>query len=130
MIGIAAIIGPMVSGILRQAWGPQGVFITVFIVMALGSLLALTLPETLSSQREAGRAQTPSSRATFAAPGFHMLNLAGFGAAAGLGALTYLIPLQLEQQGLTAARSSSVFSIFAIVAVICHDEHRATRLSL
>lgn len=118
MIGIAAIIGPMVSGILRQAWGPQGVFTTVFVVMALGSLLALTLPETLSSKAKPGERKPDAARATFAAPGFHMLNLAGFGAAAGLGALTYLIPLQLEQQGLTAARSSSVFSIFAIVAVI------------
>ena len=48
VIGLAAIIGPMVSGILRQAWGPRAVFTTVFVVMALGGLLALTLPETLS----------------------------------------------------------------------------------
>lgn len=119
MIGIAAIIGPMVSGILRQAWGPQGVFLTVFIVMALGSLLALTLPETLATKEARKVGKSAASRAAFAAPGLHMINLAGMGTAAGLGVLTYLMPLQLEQQGLSAARSSSVFTIFAIVAVIC-----------
>lgn len=118
MIGIAAITGPMVSGILRSAWGPNAVFITVFIVMALGAALALTLPETLRNEKKRAAEDAGPSRISFAAPGFHMLNLAGFGTAAGMGALTYLIPLQLEQQGLSAARSSSVFSIYAIVAVI------------
>lgn len=118
MIGIAAIIGPMVSGILRQAWGPQGVFATVFAVMAVGGLLALTLPETLSSAHRRSEKQPGGERLSLTAVPFQIINLAGFGTAAGLGALTYLMPLQLEQQGLTAARSSSVFSIFAIVAVI------------
>lgn len=118
MIGVAAIVGPMVSGILRQVWGPHGVFLTVFIVMAVASLLALTLPETLSQRQQSTQksASTPSLPLT--APGFLMINLAALGTGAGLGVLTYLMPLQLERQGFGAAQSSSVFTIFAIVAVM------------
>lgn len=117
MIGIAAIVGPMVSGILRSIWGFHGVFVTVSVVMALGSLLALTLPETLKKEDKPSRQQA-RQRVPLTAPAFQMINLAAFGVSAGLGTLTYMIPLQLERQGFGAAQSSSVFSVFAVVAII------------
>lgn len=118
MIGVAAIIGPMASGILRQVWGPQGVFVTVFIVMAAGSLLALTLPETLKKQDKTSRREGSPASVPLTAPAFRLVNLGSFGVSAGLGTLTYMIPLQLERQGFSAAQSSSVFTLFAILAVI------------
>lgn len=121
MIGIAAMVGPMVSGILRQVWGPQGVFITVFFVMASGALLALTLPETLKRRDESTQRPTGAASAApvpLTAPAFQLVNLGAFGVSVGLGTLTYMIPLQLERQGFGAAQSSSVFSVFAIMAVI------------
>lgn len=118
VIGLAAIIGPMVSGILRQAWGPRAVFTTVFVVMALGGLLALTLPETLSRNERDEKKKTEGVRIPFTAAPFQIASAAGFGIAFGLGALTFMLPLQMERAGMAAARSGSVFSFFAVVAVL------------
>src|SRR5690606_6293960 len=62
--GVPSRLGPMGSCILRQVWRPRGVFVTVFIGMAAGSLLALPLPETLkhhdqTSRREVSPASVP-----------------------------------------------------------------------
>lgn len=119
MIGLAAIAGPMFSGIVRQLYGPHAVFTSVFVLMFLGGLYALTLPETLSrrskgtEEKEKGSIPIP-----FSATPFKIASAAGFGIAFYMGTLTLLLPLHMELLGFAESRAGSVFSIFAIVAVI------------
>lgn len=117
MIGLAAIVGPMYSGIVRQAAGPTAVFNSVLAAMLIGALLTLTLPETLSlAHEEKGpRRAAPVKLRTIP---FQVTSAAGFGIAFSQGALTLLLPLQMERLGYPAALSGSVFSLFAIVAVV------------
>lgn len=119
MIGLAAIIGPMYSGIARQYWGPAAVFNTVLVAMLIGAALAYTLPETFSRirRKESARSE-PTRRVSYANVPFQVTSAAGFAIAFYQGALTLLLPLQLERLGYSAVRSGSVFTIFAIVAVI------------
>lgn len=117
MIGLAAIIGPMYSGIMRQAVGPTAVFNSVLVAMLIGAVLTLTLPETLNrAQDKPSRSQ--AGRVRLRTIPFQVTSAAGFGIAFYQGALTLLLPLQLEGMGLPAALSGSVFSLFAIVAVV------------
>lgn len=117
MIGIAAIVGPMYSGIVRQLWGPHVVFTTVAVIMFIGGFIALTLPETLRPQTEA-RKQKGIGPIPFSALPFKIANISGFVIAFNLGALTLMLPLQMEGLGFAASRSGTVFSLFGIVAVI------------
>lgn len=133
MIGLAAVVGPMLSGVLRQLSGPRAVFTTVFVLMLAGAFIALTLPETLTQnpRRKTGKASakpdkkphpeaatTVGSRAvSFTAAPFQIANAAGFAASFGMGAVTLMLPLQMEQLGFAASRAAGVFSIFAVVAV-------------
>lgn len=117
MIGLAAIIGPMYSGIMRQAVGPNAVFNSVLVAMLIGALLTLTLPETLSRAQE-GKKQPKAGSVKLRTIPFGVMSAAGFGIAFYQGALTLLLPLQLEHLGYPAALSGSVFSLFAIVAVV------------
>lgn len=119
MIGLAAIIGPMYSGIMRQVVGPTAVFNTVFIAMLIGAALAFTLPETLARrQKSAPSKQEAQERIGLGIIPFKVTSAAGFGIAFYQGALTLLLPLQLENLGYSASMSGGIFSLFAVVAVI------------
>lgn len=118
MIGIAAIVGPMYSGIVRQVWGANAVFTTVALIMAAGGLLALTLPETLRTEKEQKTRERGLGRVPYTAAPFKIASVSGFVIAFNLGALTLMLPLQMENLGFAASRSGSVFSLFGIVAVI------------
>lgn len=120
MIGIAAIIGPMYSGIARQLWGPHAVFNTVLGAMLVGAALAYSLPETLASERvgEAAGGSGAAPSAGLAATPFQVASAAAFVTAFYQGAVTYLLPLHMERLGFPEALSGSVFSLFAIAAVI------------
>lgn len=116
MIGIAAIIGPMYSGIVRQVWGANVVFTSVAVFMVLAGLLALTLPETLKQKDEKARPDSIGPSPFTAVP-FRIATAAGFALAFNMGTLTLVLPLQMENLGFAASRSGSVFSLFGIVAV-------------
>lgn len=117
MIGLAAIFGPMFSGIVRQVWHVDYVFAVVFLFMIVGSILALTLPETLQRNEKQTTSETETA-SSFATLSFTLTNISGFAISFYLGALTLLLPLQMEAAGLNASRSGTVFSLFAVVAVI------------
>lgn len=116
MIGLAAIFGPVFSGVVRQTWGDVAVFTSVFVLMAAGGIYALTLPETLSREKER-RESKGAVPIPFTAVPFQIASAAGFAIAFNLGALTLMLPLQMERLGYAASRSGSVFSVFAVVAV-------------
>lgn len=117
MIGLAAIVGPMFSGIVGEVWGTGTVFVSVFVVMAIAGLFALTLPETLNRDEEPSESKSIGP-IPFSAIPFQIASAAGFAISFNLGALTLMLPLHMQSLGYSASRSGSVFSLFAIVAVV------------
>ncbi len=121
LIAVAAIVGPPVSGILRDRVGFGAVFLTVALVM-LATFLAFLrwgreAPEPVPVLREARRP----------APSFislvtrHRLAAAYLGVLAftvGLGTLVAHLPLALEALGAGGSRSGMTFGTYAVVALL------------
>ena len=118
LIAVAALVGPPVAGILRDAWGADVVF------MVDAAILLTTLVVFLFITRDAST--TALKQETGPAPGALSLRNPGlwsaYGAAfaitVGIGALVTHLPLLLESQGETAARTGYTFAIYALVAML------------
>lgn len=119
MIAIPAMIGPPAAGILRDAWGASSVFFLDAAVLSLTlvAFVAVTrhLPTKVSRrvrQRGVDEAAAHVGRFMFAA------NATLFAVTVGVGVLVAHLPLVLELQGESAARSGYSFAIFALVAIL------------
>ncbi len=119
MIAIPAMIGPPVAGILRDAWGASSVFFLDAAVLSLTlvAFVAVTrqLPDKVSRrvrQRGVNVAAARVGRLILAA------NATLFAVTVGVGVLVAHLPLVLEGQGESAARSGYSFAIFALVAIL------------
>lgn len=112
VIGLAAIVGPMYSGIVRERWGYIAVFAGVFVALLVGGILAFQrLPETHKAQPAK---RLPPFRVK---PPLVIASLGSLVLTATLGALTLLLPLHTEALALPPSRTGAVFSVFAIAAV-------------
>ena len=119
MIAIPAMIGPPAAGILRDAWGANSVFFldAVMLAITLIAFAAVTrrLPYKAArrdAQDAAGEGATPSGRLMLSA------NVTLFAVTVGVGVLVVHLPLVLESQGESAARSGYSFAVFALVAIL------------
>ena len=120
LIAVAALIGPPAAGILRDVWGPNVVFYvdSAFILITLIAFLIIardgspTVLEGESAPHDATRDDTRRNPALWSA------YAAAFAITVGIGALVTHLPLMLEEQGETAARSGYSFGIYALVAML------------
>ena len=119
MIAIPAMIGPPAAGILRDAWGANSVFFldAVMLAITLIAFAAVTrrLPYKAArrdAQDAAGEGATPSGRLMLSA------NVTLFAVTVGVGVLVVHLPLVLESQGESAARSGYSFAVFALAAIL------------
>lgn len=112
-IGIAAIIGPATSGMLRNRWGFDSVFWTVSAIMFLTALAAVLFVPRLRGNLRPREA----SRAPFRARALLSPCLSVFSLMATLGILTTYLPPYLELRGYGNAASGLMFSLFSVAAV-------------
>ena len=120
LIAVAALIGPPAAGILRDVWGANVVFYvdSAFILITLIAFLIIardgspTVLEGESAPHDATRDDTRRNPALWSA------YAAAFAITVGIGALVTHLPLMLEEQGETAARSGYSFGIYALVAML------------
>jgi MFS family permease len=113
LIGIAAVIAPAGSGLIRARWGFDPVFFLVAGLFTLTFLVSLALlrdESTTSRDREAAKA--PLSPSGLVPP-----CVVAFALMAGLGVLTASLPLRLEALGYGKASAGSMFSVFSLAAV-------------
>ncbi len=119
MIAIPAMIGPPAAGLLRDAWGANSVFILDAAVLAitLVAFAAVTRRLPYKAARRVAQSAADVSAAPF---GRLMLsaNITLFAVTIGVGVLVAHLPLVLENQGESAARSGYSFAIFALVAIL------------
>ena len=120
LIAVAALIGPPAAGILRDLWGANVVFYvdTAFILITLVAFLLITRDASLTVSEEKSDPQTASPEDTKKKPALWSAYAAAFAITVGIGALVTHLPLILEAQGETAARSGYSFGIYALVAML------------
>ena len=120
LIAVAALIGPPVAGILRDMWSADAVFIVdaAFLLTTLIAFLIITrdapmtAPVSRSARRPAAKEQKWSNPGLWSAYG------AAFAITVGIGALVTHLPLVLQDQGESAARTGYSFAIYALVAML------------
>ena len=120
LIAVPAMIGPPAAGLLRDAWSANAVFLAdaAFMVVTL-IVFVTTTRETWrplkSRPVESGAEPLPAlwrSRLLWSA------YAAQFAITIGVGVLVTHLPLVLENQGETAARSGVSFAIYALVSML------------
>ena len=117
LIAVAALIGPPAAGILRDVWGANVVFYvdSAFILITLIAFLIIARDDTrtVHTGDSDGPPQDTSKK-----PALWSAYAAAFTITVGIGALVTYLPLMLEEQGETAARSGYSFGIYALVAML------------
>lgn len=120
LIAVAALIGPPAAGILRDFWGANVVFYvdSAFIVITLIAFLLIARdgsPSVSEGESDPHDATGDDARRN---PALWSAYAAAFAITVGIGALVTHLPLMLEEQGETAARSGYSFGIYALVAML------------
>lgn len=123
-IAIAAIVGPMFAGIVTDKFSQQPVFVSAAIMM----LIAVTVfwyfsTETIEKITPSNNKGSQNGRGT---KSLEMINrfdlitssMSVLAFTVGLGTLVTHLPISLDVLGLSASKSGTVFTIYAIVAMI------------
>ena len=120
LIAVAALVGPPVAGILRDAWSADAVFIVDAALLLTTLVVFLLITRDASMTAPASRAaQNPAAtERTWRNPGLWSAYGAAFAITVGIGALVTHLPLLLQDQGETAARTGYTFAIYALVAMV------------
>ena len=120
LIAVAALIGPPAAGILRDLWGANVVFYvdTAFILITLIAFLLITRDASLTPPAEESAQPASQREWRTRKPALWSAYAAAFAITVGIGALVTHLPLMLEEQGETAARSGYSFGIYALVAML------------
>ena len=120
LIAVAALIGPPAAGILRDLWGANVVFYVdcAFILITMIAFLLITRDASLTPPAEESAQPASQREWRTRKPALWSAYAAAFAITVGIGALVTHLPLMLEEQGETAARSGYSFGIYALVAML------------
>ena len=121
LIAVAALIGPPAAGILRDRWGADVVFYVdmAFILITLIAFLVIARDDSRTPHTRSSDGLTASTTDdTSKRPALWSAYAAAFAITVGIGALVTHLPLMLEGQGQSAARSGYSFGIYALVAML------------
>ena len=120
LIAVAALVGPPVAGILRDTWGADAVFFVDSVVLLTTLVIFLLVARDDGVTAEAGVPDAGAAQQERAStrPALWSAYGAAFAITVGIGALVAYLPLMLENQGVSAARTGYSFGIYAFVAML------------
>jgi MFS family permease len=120
-VGIAAIIGPAMAGILKAQLGVNAVFQTVAIIMIIGAAITwfIIREERITMDWKPGSVKASDSwlvllRNRHIAPSY----LGAFSLMFTMGILTYMLPLKADELQLKEQTAGLLLSTFGIVAIL------------
>ena len=119
LIAVAALVGPPVAGILRDRWGADAVFFvdSAVLLTTLVIFLLVARDDSVTGDAAGSDAGADQQRAS-TKPALWSAYAAAFAITVGVGALVAYLPLMLENQGVSAARTGYSFGIYAFVAML------------
>ena len=120
LIAVAALVGPPAAGILRDTWGADAVFYvdSAFLLATMITFLVIARDDDKAVEPvDPGEISTQHDR-TSMKPALWSAYGAAFAITVGIGALVAYLPLVLENQGESAARTGYSFGIYAFVAML------------
>ena len=120
-VGTAAIVGPAFSGIMKATAGVEWVFITISILMALGTIVSLFFLPNNVSRKDTSRTQIMNKEDMVELLKSEPLLQAYIGAFTLMfsqGIVTYMLPVKVEALALKASTTGMMLSVFGITAIL------------
>ncbi|KEK23801.1 MFS transporter [Bacillus gaemokensis] len=120
-VGTAAIVGPAFSGIMKATAGIQWVFITISVLMVLGTIVSLFLLPNHVTRTDASRTQMMNKEDMIGLLKSEPLLQAYLGAFTLMfsqGIVTYMLPMKVEALTLKASTTGMMMSVFGITAIL------------
>lgn len=126
-VGIAAVIGPAIGGIMKAKLGEQAVFLLVAVLMATGALLVWLFLQDPRAKKDPATPSQPTAEPTPAGTSFTALlrnpatvqsYLGAFALMFTMGVLTYLLPLKADALDLQPQAAGLLLSTFGLVAIL------------
>ena len=120
-VGTAAIVGPAFSGIMKATAGVEWVFITISILMALGTIVSLFFLPNNVSRKDTSRTQMMNKEDMVELLKSEPLLQAYIGAFTLMfsqGIVTYMLPVKVEALALKASTTGMMLSVFGITAIL------------
>ncbi|MBP1970258.1 MFS family permease [Virgibacillus natechei] len=117
-IGIAAIIGPAVGGIMAARAQIDYVFWLVAVLFLITSVLLVKFVEESFTSRERNKVALKHFLPLLKEPLLIQASLAAFGLMISNGTLAFALPLKVDEMGLDSATTGMLLSTFGIVAII------------
>ncbi|MGM8365974.1 MFS transporter [Virgibacillus sp. W0181] len=117
-IGVAAIIGPAIGGIMAARSSISTVFILVSILFLITALLTLKFVTESFYTTERGKFNFQEFIPLLKHPLILQASLAAFALMISNGTLAFALPLNVEEMGLTSETTGILLSIFGIVALV------------
>ncbi|MED0826244.1 MFS transporter [Bacillus pacificus] len=120
-VGTAAIVGPAFSGIMKATAGIEWVFITISILMVLGTIVSLFFLPNNVSRKDTSRTQMMNKEDMFELLKSEPLLQAYIGAFTLMfsqGIVTYMLPVKVEALALKASTTGMMLSVFGITAIL------------
>ncbi len=120
-VGTAAIVGPAFSGIMKATAGIHWVFITISILMVLGTIVSLFLLPNHITRTNTLRTQILNKEEMLGLLKSEPLLQAYIGAFTLMfsqGIVTYMLPMKIEALGLKSSLTGMMLSVFGITAIL------------
>lgn len=120
-VGTAAIVGPAFSGIMKATVGIHWVFITISILMALGTIVSLFLLPNHITRTDTSRTQMMSKEDMIELLKSQPLLQAYIGAFTVMfsqGIVTYMLPMKVEALALPSSTTGMMLSVFGLAAIL------------
>ncbi|MDM5153461.1 MFS transporter [Bacillus sp. DX1.1] len=120
-VGTAAIVGPAFSGIMKASAGIEWVFVTISILMALGTIVSLFLLPNHIARTDKSRTQMMNKEDMLGLLKSEPLLQAYLGAFTLMfsqGIVTYMLPMKVEALALKASTTGMMLSVFGITAIL------------
>ena len=120
-VGTAAIVEYAFSGIMKATAGVEWVFITISILMALGTIVSLFFLPNNVSRKDTSRTQMMNKEDMVELLKSEPLLQAYIGAFTLMfsqGIVTYMLPVKVEALALKASTTGMMLSVFGITAIL------------
>ncbi|WP_373894221.1 MFS transporter [Virgibacillus sp. CBA3643] len=117
-IGIAAIIGPAVGGIMAARAQIDYVFWLVAVLFLISSLLIVYFVEESFTSKERNKVAMGDFIPLLKHPLLIQASLAAFGLMVSNGTLAFALPLKVQEMGLDSATTGMLLTTFGVIAII------------
>lgn len=120
-VGTAAIVGPAFGGIMQATAGIEWVFITISILMVIGTIIALFILPNYVKRTDNSRTQLLSKEEMLElikSESLLQTYIGAFTLMFSQGIVTYMLPMKLEALSLNPSTTGMMLSVFGITAIL------------